>query len=179
MKTTLFVTATLLMAASAAHAANVSSPVETLIVKAGKGSLAFDNNFSNTLAGDTFADRFNFTLSGTASVRVTATSTAAGLNDSLDLTGFGIFDAATNQLVAPGKLSYLNDDGVYDKWTLSTSNLATGSYYFQVSGTMLAPGGSFAANGTINVSPVPEPAMPAMLLGGLAMLAFVARRQGK
>lgn len=179
MKLIPFVTAALVMAASAVQAANVSSPVETLTVKTGKNSLAFDNNFSRTLAGDTFADRFNFTLGGTGNVRFTATSTAAGSNNSLDLTGFGIFDAASNLVVAPGKLAFLNDDGVFDKWTLSASNLAAGSYYFQVSGTMLAPGGSFGANGTITVSPVPEPAMPAMLLGGLAMLAFTARRKAK
>lgn len=178
MKRTLFVTAALVLMAGA-HAANVSSPAETLTVQAGKNSLAFDNNFSNTLAGDTFADRFDFTLGGKASVRFVATSTAAGRNESLDLTGFGIYDALTNQAVAPGKLSFLNADGVFDKWTLSASNLAAGAYYFQVSGTMLAPGGSYAANGTFTVSSVPEPAMPAMLLGGLAVLAFAARRKAK
>jgi hypothetical protein len=179
MKMIPLVTATLLAAASTAQAANVSSPVETLTVQTGKNSLAFDSNFSNVQAGDTFADRFDFTLGGKANVRFSATSTAAGQNDSLDLTGFGIFDAVTNLMVAPGKLSYLNLDGEIDKWTLSANNLAAGSYYFQVAGTMLAPGGSFAANGTITVSPVPEPAMPAMLLGGLAMLAFVARRKAQ
>jgi PEP-CTERM motif len=177
MKITSIAAAMLLASASAAHAANVSSPVETLTVHTGKNSLAFDNTFKNVSAGDTFADRFNFKLTGESDLKFTVTSTAAGKNTSLDLTGFGIFNAATNAVVANGTLNYLNYGGVFDKWTVIANDLAAGNYYFKVSGKMLAQGGSFAANGTMNVSPVPEPAMPAMLLGGLAIVAFAVRRK--
>lgn len=167
----------LALTTSIAHAANVSSPAETLAVVTGKNSLAFDNTFAHVAAGDVFNDRFGFTLTGESDLRFTVTSTAVGKNFSLDLTGFSLYNAATQAIVAPGKLNYLNANGGYDKWTLIANDLAAGSYYLQVSGTLLAQGGSYASNGVITVSPVPEPAAPLMLLGGLAAIAVVTRRK--
>lgn len=166
----------LTLATSAAFAANVSSPVESFTVVTGKNSVVFDNTFANVAAGDVFADRVNFTLSGESDLRFVVTSTAVGRNTSLDLTGFSLYSAATELAVASGKLNYLNFNG-NDKWTLTANDLAAGAYYLRVSGTMLASGGSYASNGTITVSPVPEPAMPVMLLGGLAAIAFATRRK--
>jgi hypothetical protein len=181
MKLTTFVTAALLLAAPAMHAAasTFSSPVETLTVNVGTNALAFSNDFTSKTAGDTFADRFYFTLAGVSDIDFTATSTAARKNTGLDLTGFGIYDASTNTLVKGATLTYLNRLNVLDKYSLLADDLAAGSYYFRVDGKMLSGSASFSGNGVITVSPVPEPAMPVMLLGGLGLLAFVARRKAQ
>jgi hypothetical protein len=180
MKLTSFVAAAFLLAAPMLDAAakDVSSPAETFVLKTGENSLSFGNDFANVAAGDTFADRFYFQLPGSSDFSsFSVTSTAAKKGTGLDLTGYGIYDAATNALLAAGTLTYLNKAGVADKWSLSATNLTAGSYYFQVSGKMLSTGGSFASNGVITVSAVPEPAMPLMLLGGLGVVAAVARRR--
>jgi hypothetical protein len=181
MKLISFVAAALLFAAPTVYAAshNVSSPVETLTLGTGKNSISFDNTFAATSAGDTFADRFNFTLSGIADLNLNVTSNAIRANTGLDLTAYGLYNANTNALVKDGTLSYLNMAGKLDKFTLAYDDLAAGNYYLLVSGKMLSSGGSFAGNGVITVSPVPEPAMPAMLLGGLAVMAVAARRKTK
>ena len=181
MKFITIAAAALLLGAPVLEAAakDVSSPVETITLKTGRNSVSFGNDFANVAAGDTFADKFYFTLGGTAGVtEFSVTSAAAKKNSGLDLTGYGLYNATTNALVAAGTLDYLNEAGKFDSWSLTASNLNAGSYYFQVSGKIVAaPGGSFASDGVITVSPVPEPAMPLMLLGGLGVLAAVARRR--
>lgn len=167
-----------LLAAPAVHARNISSPVETLTLATGTNSVGFNNAFDAS-AGDTFADRFNFTVTGVSTLDLTATSSASRSKTGLDLSAFGLYNAVTNTLVQGGTLNYLNLGGKYDKFSLAYDDLAAGSYYLQVSGKMLSGSGSFAGNGVITVSPVPEPSMPLMLLGGLGVLAFGARRKVK
>lgn len=178
MKINSLIVATMLLSAPAVHARDISSPVETLTIATGANSIGFNNAFAAS-AGDTFADRFAFTLDGVARLDFTATSSASRSKTGLDLAEFGLYNAATNALVRGGTLDYLNLGGRYDKFSLAYDNLAAGHYYLQVAGKMLSGSGSFAGNGVITVSPVPEPAMPLMLLGGLAVLAIGARRRAK
>lgn len=183
MKFTSIVTAALLLAAPVLDAAakDISSPVQTITLKTGDNSLSFGDNFAGAAAGDTFSDRFYFSLTGSADILSNATSNAAKAGTGLDLTGYGIYSALTNDLVIAGTKVYVNKFGVADKWTVSADDLAAGNYYFRVDGKLLSSGASFAGNGTITVSalPVPEPTMPAMLLGGLAILGVAARRKAK
>ncbi|WP_338758428.1 FxDxF family PEP-CTERM protein [Massilia sp. METH4] len=169
--------AALLLAAPAVHARDISSPVETLTLATGANSVGFNNAFAAVTRGDTFADRFAFVLNGVATLDFTATSSAARVNSGLDLTGFGLYNAVTGALVLGGTKDYVNLGGKYDQYSLAYSDLAAGEYFLHVSGKMLSGSGSFAGNGVITVSPVPEPATPFLLLGGLAVLAIGARRK--
>lgn len=174
MKLASIVAAALLLAGSAVQAANISAPVETLVVEADSNtSVSFGHTFLTAAKGDTFANRYDFTLPASAYIQATVTSS------SLDLTGFSIFDSATNKSVFDGVETVRNKT---DKWLLTVDQLDAGSYYFLVSGTIIsATGASLAGNGVLEVSalPVPEPAAPLMLLGGLAVLAAAARRKVK
>ena len=183
MKFTSFVTAALLLAAPMLDAAakDISSPVQTITLKTGENSLSFGDNFANAVAGDTFSDRFYFSLASTADITSNATSNAAKAGTGQDLLGYGIYSAVTNELVVAGTKVFVNKFGTLDKWSVLADDLAAGNYYFRVDGKLLSSGASFAGNGVITVSalPVPEPATPAMLLGGLAILAVAARRKAK
>lgn len=174
MKFTSFVAAALLLASTAVHARDISSPSEVLTVGVGATSLEFGNTFKSVAAGDTFSDRFDFALPNIADFDFSLTSISVKATQGLNLTGFGIYNADSNALVVGGKQL---STGAEDAWTLAYSDLAAGNYYFLVSGDMVSKGGSFAAEGVITVSAVPEPAMPAMLLGGLGVLAFAVRRK--
>lgn len=174
MKFTSIVTAALLLAASAVHAADISAKPVDLTVGTGSTSLEFGTDFARVAAGDTFANRFNFSLPNIADFDFSLTSITVKVTQGLNLTGFGIYSALNDKRIASG---IQKSTGVEDFWTLAYDDLAAGDYYFLVSGDMNAKSGSFAAEGVITVSSVPEPAAPAMLLGGLALLAFAARRQ--
>lgn len=65
------------------------------------------------------------------------------------------------------------------KFFLKSDLLPTGHYGFDFAGTLLNPakGGSYGGTLTLNVSPVPEPETYALLLAGLGLLAFTARRK--
>ena len=65
--------------------------------------------------------------------------------------------------------------------TMFTS-LASGSYYFEVQGTSALAGSgydfeAYADNSAPPASAVPEPANVALMLGGLGMMGFIARRR--
>lgn len=168
--------AAMLFAMPVAHAASndISTAPQTLVMDFGQNTLSFGNTFAGVLAGDTFAERFSFTLPGITEFQVSLTSISTSTNTGLDLTGFGLYDALTNEVVTAGRQKAT---GVIEKWSLSATDLAAGSYYFLVSGTMVSDGAAFAGNGAISISAVPEPTGAAMLLGGLGLLAFIARRR--
>lgn len=179
MKLLPFAIAALVLAAPATQAANISSPAETFVLKTGKNSVGFNSEFSSASKGDTFADRFGFTLTGVATLNFTATSSAPRSNTGLDLTAFDLYNATTGSLVLAGTKDFVNMGGRNDKFSLAYTDLSAGDYFLQVSGSMLSSSATFAGNGVITVSPVPEPALPLMLLGGLAVLAVGARRKVK
>lgn len=171
------VTLGLVLAASAfaAHAVNPPAPVydikrEFNIDLSSKNTAAFSDVFEG-FTGKTFKDTFSFSISTKSDLDAALTSIATLRKSDLDITGFSLFKGS--DLVAAGTQE---SGGKADFWTLSYTNLLQGAYSLAVTGKVLGTtGGSFGGN--VNVSPVPEPATWGMMLGGLGLMGWIARRR--
>jgi hypothetical protein len=166
------VLATASMGSSAVMAADISTPPQALNLV---GTNAyFGDSFNINHANDTFADRFTFSVSGIAAdFNAVVSSISRTPATGLDITGLGLFTSAGTQVGTGGAL----ETGAIDVWSISSNNLAVGDYYVQVSGTLVSnTSGSFG--GTVALAPVPEPATYGMMLAGLGLVGFMARRRG-
>lgn len=153
---------------SVASAADITSASEALVFEAN----AVD--FGNTLvgvAGDTFADQFTFNVTVPGGFTAAIASAAQTANTGLNITGLSLFSDG-GVLVGSGS----GTSGLFDYWTLSADSLAAGSYYLQVSGTLASAGGA-AFGGAAALNPVPEPETYGMMLAGLGVVGFLARRR--
>ncbi|HZV65296.1 MAG TPA: FxDxF family PEP-CTERM protein [Telluria sp.] len=152
-----------------AYAADISNPAATVALV--DNSAFFGALFTGNNAGNTFADKYSFTTASPGALTADVLSTGGNAKTGLDITGFGLFNAS-GELLGGTQLS----TGATDNWTLSSANLAAGDYYVLVSGSMAGQSaGKYLAD--ISLAPVPEPETYAMLLGGLGMLGFTARRR--
>jgi hypothetical protein len=125
-----------------------------------------------------FSDFFEFTLNPAATV--TSTVVANNNLNILNITagkyslwsdgGDGVGGAADTQIAS------FNFDGTTGS-TFNSLVLDTGSYFYKIEGSV-APGalaGLYTLTSTL--APVPEPTTYALLLGGLGVVGFVARRR--
>ncbi|MFP5394090.1 MAG: FxDxF family PEP-CTERM protein, partial [Gammaproteobacteria bacterium] len=88
------------------------------------------------------------------------------------LSGLGLYKS-DGTLVANGTLG---SSGAIDLWTLSAPTLAVGNYYLAVNGSIInGSGTSFAGN--VQLQPVPEPETYGMMLAGLGLVGYLARRR--
>jgi len=121
--------------------------------------------------GETFADKYLFTSNVAFTLVGALESEAQGPNRDLDITAFKLFNN-DGLLVSGVSIA----DGAVDEFSLSTGLLAAGNYYLQVEGSVIGKAGG-KYSGDIAVSPVPEPETYAMMLAGLGLLGFSARRR--
>jgi hypothetical protein len=175
MNTTKTILSTMLLAGAALAvplvlAADISHLPQPLVLL--DGTTDYGASFAAGNMGNTFADKFTFSTIGVNFVDSLVSSISRTATVGLDITGFALYDSA-NTLVSNGTML---GSGSIDLWSLSANNLAQGNYYVQVSGSLVsATSGSFGAN--LNVTPVPEPETYGMMLAGLGVLGFLARRR--
>ncbi|WP_026355272.1 FxDxF family PEP-CTERM protein [Massilia niastensis] len=137
-------------------------------------SAFFGDTFAADNEGNTFADRFTFTVDGTVGQNLDAiiSSISRTADVGLDITGLALYGEGDTLITSGTSMA----TGEIDVWTISSDNLAAGDYYLQVSGSMVsATAGSFG--GAVMLAPVPEPETYGMMLGGLGVLGFLARRR--
>lgn len=159
------------LGSGAALAEDISQPPEALTLLDGSGF--FGDTFAMDNMGDTFSDHFTFSVTGLPHDLDAIISSISGSADTgLDITGLAVYSEA-GTLIANGT-SLMT--GMNDVWTLSADNLALGNYYLQVSGTLVSDtSGSFG--GAVMLMPVPEPETYGMMLAGLGLVGWMARRR--
>lgn len=159
--------------AQGAAAADVSNPVE--ILDLGAGEAYFGHQITGNNRGNTFADRYSFTLTGATKISADTYSNSGNPRNGLDILGLGLYNAGG--LVLQGtQLS----TGATDRWQLELDSLAAGTYYLQVSGLVLSnAAGRYSSSLMVTpLAAVPEPQTYAMLLGGLGVMgAALGRRK--
>ena len=165
------VLATASMGSSAVMAVDITTPPQALNLVG--TSAYFGDSFNINQANDTFADRFTFSVSGLpADFNAVVSSISRTPATGLDITGLGLFTSGGGQ-VGTGRALNI---GAIDVWTITSNTLGVGDYYIQVSGTMVSDtAGSFG--GMVALAPVPEPAAYGMMLAGLGLVGFMARRR--
>ena len=153
-----------------AHAADISQGAQTLDLSA--GSTGFLRTILSGNLGNTFTDRYDFTVG--AGTTLTSLLSGFGATDQsgIDFSGFSLVSSAGLSLSGTPAVS----DGAVTTWKLWASPLPADSYHLLVSGKVLQAGATTYV-GAVNVSAVPEPGTYAMLLGGLGLLGYVARRR--
>jgi hypothetical protein len=151
-------------------AADISHADQALVFL--DGTTDFGAKFGAGNFNNTFTDKFTFSTIGLNDVDSLVSSISRSATVGLEITDFSLY-SSTNMLVTAGTML---GSGSIDLWSLNSSHLAAGDYYVQVSGRLVSDtSGSFGAN--INLAPVPEPETYGMMLAGLGILGFLARRR--
>jgi len=152
-----------------AMAADVSNPDTALDLTSGADYVG--HMITGNHAGDTFTDKYTFTLTGSSTVVGDLLSYTGNAKNGLDITNLALY--GTSGLLLTGTQV---STGATDIWQLSSATLGAGDYYLAVSGSAVSKSaGSYSLG--VTVTPVPEPETYAMLLGGLGLMGVVARRR--
>jgi hypothetical protein len=156
---------------STAFAADISSAPKALAFV--DTSAFFGDAFAMSNASNTFADHFTFSVTGSpTNLDAIVSSISRTASVGLDITGLSLYTAGGTLVSSGSSLQ----TGAIDVWTLKGDGLAVGNYYVQVNGTMVSTT-SGAFGGAIMLAPVPEPETYGMMLAGLGLVGFLARRR--
>lgn len=137
-------------------------------------SAFFGDTFEADNGGNTFADRFTFTIDGDMGMNLDAiiSSISRSADVGLDITGLALY-GEDDTLITNGTML---QSGAIDVWSITANNLSAGDYYLRVSGNLMSDAGA-SFGGAVMLAPVPEPETYGMMLGGLGVLGFLARRR--
>jgi hypothetical protein len=162
-------------------AATIGTTPQVLDLTNGSGffgdTLAMNNN------GAMFADHFTFSVTGTTSSNFDAivSSISRTADTGLDISGLSLYRVGGGTGTGTGMDTLISsgtqvNKGAMDVWSVSSNNLSAGDYYLLVSGNMVSnTAASFG--GAVMLAPVPEPETYGMMLAGLGVLGFLARRR--
>lgn len=148
-----------------------NSPQELELID---NSAFFGDTFEADNEGNTFADRFTFTVEGDMPMNLDAiiSSISRSADEGLDITGLALYGEGDTLITNGSSLM----SGAMDVWSITANNLVAGDYYLQVSGNLVSDTGA-SFGGAVMLAPVPEPETYGMMLGGLGILGFLARRR--
>jgi len=165
--------ATLALASGIAGATDVTQASQALTL--GNGATYFGHTFDTAAVGDTFADHFTFSTTGSVTLgAIVSAFTSPQLSDAIEITNFQVFNSGGFSLDGTKLAS-----GVADVWSAaSTGKLVADSYYVLVTGKLLSTAAT-AYSGSVTVTAVPEPETFAMLAAGLGLIGFAGRRRNK
>ncbi len=154
------------VAAALCLAAGTASAATSTIVLNSNGYASFGNAVS-TASGVSFSDIFDFTMPSSATGG--STSTISIIANGINFTTFALMQGINTIVSGSGSNSV----------QLNNFTLTPGlnPYSLVVDGTTTVANSNAGYSGSIRVSPVPEPKTYAMLLAGLGLLAFTARRR--
>jgi len=162
---------------SATAATVVGNTPQTITLNAGAGF--FGDTFAANNMGSTFSDKFNFNVASTgsttsmSSIEAIISSISGSATTGLAITGLSLYNSTGTLLSSGTSLS----SGAVDVWTITGSNLAAGNYYLQVSGNLVGTTSAAFGGALAMAAPVPEPETYGMMLAGLGVLGFLARRR--
>lgn len=174
------------LVAQTASAATVYGNFDMAMLDDGVGGFSayFGDAFSAAHMGDSFVDKFKFTIGNgfDSSASLTSTYLNGSKVKDLDITGFrlSMIDPGTSAVLATyNGVSTTVSGSHVDTWQLSQFGLASGTYVLEVDGNVMGNGGgSYASDLTVTAA-VPEPETYGMLLSGLVLLGMAARRRAK
>jgi len=129
--------------------------------------------FGRTPSGLSFVDTYTFTLAGTSFLTTGSVDSSAIGGQDIDFTSIMIMQGAST-------IATFANSGTdaQEHYTLAQTLLAAGSYSLVITGTQSADAASYAGNlAVIAATPVPEPGTYALMLAGLGVGGFLARRR--
>jgi hypothetical protein len=133
-----------------------------------QGTAAFGATHSTP---GSIADDWTFSLAGPS---IVSASVAPSGSHWLDVTSVGILG---DGLALAFESERIPEARRWQAWTLPDAYLPPGDYTLRIDGTVYRGFTHGHYSGAMTVSPIPEPGAWALLLAGLAAVAFVARRR--
>jgi len=160
----------MVLAASLAFAAMSVNAAPTISVDTAPSLNEEHYDFGNTSLSPSFADYIAVSFGGIRDIVGTISGTSTG---TIDFLKFNIVSFDKSTTVATGSID--NSKVKFAFADLESTSLAGGSYWLYVTGTKT---GVASYNGSISaISPVPEAETYSMMLAGLGLMGFVARRR--
>jgi len=172
--------------ASTAVASNAIASITPNTVNLGAIAAPFSMSYGNTFSVPSllsFYDDYTFTLSPAASFSSITASINLGSFFGIDnisarlYQGSGPFSAGTTPLMQAWSTPFSAAPGITGSTAvISMSTLPADTYTLEIRGNVVGTyGGTYS--GSLNVAAIPEPETYALLMAGLGLIGFVARRK--